>query len=83
MPSVSRAEHIEGIDFIRLVRCALQRQETDLWSVPVRDHQLVAGLDFGECGSSRLDIGALSLRSHRLAAAQKRVSSEGDDDPHG
>ncbi len=48
----------------------------------MRDHQLVRAGDRGKRHRGHAHVLALVLGSHRLAAAQQRVATQGDDDPH-
>ena len=63
------AQHIQWISLIRLVGCALKRQQADLRTVAVGDHQPMAGVNqLGQRTRRLLNIGALVHRGHWLAA---------------
>ena len=62
---------------------ALQREQPDLGPVPVRDHELVLERERRERLARGASVDALVLGRQRLPAAEQRVPTKCDDDPHG
>ena len=78
------AKHIEGKAAFGVIRGGLQGKQADLWPVAMGNDDLMpCGDDVGDGFSGASDIIALVVGRHRLAAAQKRVAAQGDQDPHG
>ena len=82
MPSVCAPSTSSGIRLDVLVRGGLQREEADLGSVAVRQHELVLLGDGCERPGGDSDVGALDVLGHRLAALQQCVAPEGDQNSH-
>ena len=77
-----RAEDVQRVGVDLLVRRSLEREQTDLRAVAVRDDQLVVGRQRGErpaCGSH---VHTLVLCGQRLTPAEEGVAAQRDDDPH-
>jgi hypothetical protein len=62
-----RPEYIERIRLVRFVRRTLQRQQPDLRTVAVCDHDLVARIDLRQRLGRNARVGTLHLGCHRLA----------------
>ena len=76
------AEDVEGKRLHIEAGRRLEGEESDLRPVPVRDDELVLPCHGRQSLGGSANVRPLVLRCHRLAAAEKRVPSEGDDDPH-
>ncbi len=77
-----RAEDVQRVGVDLLVRRSLEREQTDLRAVAVRDDQLVVGRQRGKrpaCGSH---VHTLVLCGQRLTPAEEGVAAQRDDDPH-
>ena len=77
-----RTEHVERIRLDVLVRRGLQREQSDLGSVAVRQDELMLLGDRreGTCGDA--DVASLGVFGHRLPALEERVAAERDQNSH-
>ncbi len=76
------AEDVERVRLDLLVGRALERQEADLWTVAVGDHQLVVRGEGSQLLRGHAHVLPLVLGGHGLPATEQRIAAQGDDDPH-
>ena len=77
------AQDIERIGLVGLVGGTLEREQADLRAIAMADDQLMLGGNRRQRLRRDMDVCALRLRRHRLAALEQRVAAESDDDAHG
>jgi hypothetical protein len=77
-----RAQQVERVRVDLGVGRALQREQADLWPVPVRDDELVLEGDRRQGLARHAGVRTLVLRRRRLAAPEERVPPESNDDSH-
>jgi hypothetical protein len=75
-----RAQHVEWRIGHLFARRVLEREQTDLWAIAVRDNQIVPLGDRSEMVAGNSHIGPLILRRHRLATTQQRIPAQRDDE---
>ena len=75
-------EDIKGIGFNAGIGSGLQREQSDLRPVPVREHQFMLMCKRCQCTGCRTDVDPLAVSSHRLAPFQEGVSPKSDYDSH-
>ena len=76
-------QDVERIGLDLLVGRSLERQQPDLRSVAVRDHELVLERDRRQRLAGDARVRALVLGGQGLPALEQRVAAERDDDAHG
>ena len=75
-------QQVERIGGDLMAGVVLERQEPDLWSVSVGQHDSVLGCHFGDCLGCPSGVGSQHRGFQRLAAAPQGVAAEGDHDQH-
>src|SRR5579862_7734305 len=77
-----RVEDVEWIHVDVLVRRALEREESNLRPVSMRDHELVRSRDRRKRAAGALGVRTLVLGRELFAALKKRIATESDNDAH-
>ena len=76
------AQHVQRVRADGGVGCGLQGQKADLGAVTVGHDQFVARSDASDLGGGGADVFALIFSGHGLAATQKGVTAQCNDDTH-
>src|SRR5581483_1029312 len=81
-PLALRAEDVERVRRDLGVGVGLEREESHLRAVAVRDHELVPLGERRQRRDCLADVGLLDGGLRALPAPQERIPSQGDDEPH-
>jgi len=76
------AKDVERVGSDGFVGVGFEGEQSDLWAVAVCDHELVFAGEGGQGGGGLQNVLPLGFRLRRLAAAQKGVAAERDNEPH-